>query len=726
MDTYTQPDFMTGFEDEEFPEPITPNFELNRREFVHVLGAGLLLAVNGGTALAQPTRGRGRGGRGGGGGQAATVAARIHIGTDGLITVMTGKVEMGQGSRAELTQVAAEELRVSPAQVRLIMADTALTPDDGVTAGSATTPRTVPAVREGAAAARFLLVGLACQRWGVEPSTVEVRDGVISHASSERKLTYADLAKSEETTKAFAQRIPAGVTVTPVKEWKVLGTSLPRPNGRDLVTGAHLFPSDMSRPGMLYGKVLRPPSYNAKLKSVDTSAAEAMDGVIVVKDESFVGVAAPNSFRARQAIDAIAKTATWEPAPHPSSQALFTYLKEHARGDLKNPFEAELDKAHKVIRQTFNIAYIQHVPMETRVALAEWQDGKLTVWTSTQAPFGYHSALMNAFRLARDQVRVIVPDMGGGFGGKHTGESAVEAARLAKGARRPVLLKWTRAEEFTWAYFRPAGVIQAEASLDAQGSITTWHFININSGPSAVDTPYRVANNRSRFEPSDPPLRQGSYRALAATANNFARECLMDELATAANADPLAFRLAHLQGSSEREQRLRAVLETATSKFGWSARSKKNGADLGVGLACGTEKGSFVAACVEVAVNRETGKIKVNRVCEAFECGAILNPDNLTSQIQGCIIMGLGGALLEAMEFVDGKMLNATFRKYQVPRFRDVPELDLHLVNRPDLVSVGAGETPLIAIAPAIANAVFNAVGTSIHEMPIRLPAKES
>lgn len=319
-------------------------------------------------------------------------------------------------------------------------------------------------------------------------------------------------------------------------------------------------------------------------------------------------------------------------------------------------------------------------------------------------------------------MRVIVPDFGCGFGGKHTGEAAVEAARLAKAAERPVLLKWTRDEEFVWAYFRPAAVIDVEASLDDQGKITSWQFLNINSGGAAVDTPYRIGRNRSRYVASETPLRQGSYRTLAATANNFARECFMDELAAAAGADPLDFRLAHLENP-----RLRAVLEEAAKRFNWRERVKQKRPDVGIGLACGTEKGSYVAACVEIAIDAAQKRITVRRVCEVFECGAVLNPDNLTSQVQGCILMGLGPALREEMRFADGKMRNAVFSKYLVPRFSDVPELDIHLLNRPDLASAGGGETPIIAIAPAIGNAVFQASGTRVHAMPIRLPgAKEA
>ena len=372
-------------------------------------------------------------------------------------------------------------------------------------------------------------------------------------------------------------------------------------------------------------------------------------------------------------------------------------------------------KAKHALRQSYHVAYVQHAPLEPRAAVAEWTDGKLTVWTGTQNPFGCRSDLMRAFHLSEDHVRVIVPDFGGGFGGKHTGEVAEEAARLAQAASRPVSLRWTREEEFTWAYFRPAALIEAEASLDDKGTLTSWHFININSGGSAVDTPYRSGKTRCQFLRSETPLRQGSYRVLAAAANNFARESFMDELAAAAGTDPLDFRLAHLENP-----RLRAVLETAASRFNWKERASKKSPNTGVGLACGTEKGSYVAACVEVGISQ--GNITVRRVCEVFECGAILNPDNLLSQVQGAIIMGLGPALREEMRFENGEMLNASFRKYHVPRFQDVPALDIHLLNRPDLASAGAGETPIVVIAPAIANAVFHATGFRVRAMPIEVP----
>jgi isoquinoline 1-oxidoreductase len=388
-----------------------------------------------------------------------------------------------------LSEAAAEELRVPVGRIQLVMADTGLVPDDGVTAGSGSTPRTVPAVRHGAAAAREVLVGFAAKRWGVERSMVQVQDGKATRTSSQDSLSYADLAADADAAKALDQAVPSDVALTAVAEWKVLGQPTPRPNARDLVTGAHQYPSDISRPGMLYGKVLRPPSYGAKLAAVDLAPAQAMKDVVAVRDDQFVGVAAPTTFLAEKALDASAKTAKWEPTPHPSSKDLFDYLKQHVPDGLPtNPFADELTQAKKVLRQTYEVAYVQHAPLEPRAAVAEWIEGKLTVWTGTQNPFGCRSELARAFHLGEDQVRVMVPDFGSGFGGKHTGEAGIEAARLAKAAGRPVSLRWTRREEFTWAYFRPAAVIQIEGGLDDKGTLTSWHFVNI-PGTSSISMP---------------------------------------------------------------------------------------------------------------------------------------------------------------------------------------------------------------------------------------------
>lgn len=687
------------------------DFGLSRRSFVKVLGAGLLIAAVV-PAVAQEEGGRRGGGFGSGG--ARTLGARIHLGKDGSITVLTGKVEGGQGARAELSQAAAEELGVAVKALQMIMADTATVPDDGGTFGSMSTPRTVPAVRKAAAAARNLLAEFAAQQWKVDRSTVAMRDGKIFDADGKRSFTYADLAGNEDAAKQLEQPSSGEVELMAVSTWKVLGQPVARPNARDIVTGAHQYPSDIAREGMLYARILRAPALNTKLISADVAAAKAMPNVVVVQDDQFIGVAAANSSLAEVALGKISDTAKWDTAPQTSSDELFDYLQKNAVVP-DNPFAADLAGA-KTVRQTYHVPYLQHSPLEPRAAVAEWAEGRLTVWTGTQNPFAVRSELSRALHLPAESVRVVVPDFGGGFGGKHSGECAVEAARMARAAGKPVSLRWSREEEFTWAYFRPAAVIRAEASLDERGKLATWHFININSGGQGVDTPYAIGKKDCHYVASKSVLRHGSYRSLAAAANNFAREAFMDEAAALAGADPLAFRLAHLDN-----ERLRAVLQKAATEFDWANRVAKKNPDVGVGLACGTEKGSFVAACVEVQLDRKANKIKVSQVCQAFECGKILNPANLLSQVQGAIVMGLGAALREEVEFEQGRITTTSFRKYQVPRFADLPALDVHLMDRPDLASAGAGETPIIVIAPAVANAVFQATGKPVRALPIML-----
>jgi isoquinoline 1-oxidoreductase len=310
-------------------------------------------------------------------------------------------------------------------------------------------------------------------------------------------------------------------------------------------------------------------------------------------------------------------------------------------------------------------------------------------------------------------VRVIVPDTGSAYGGKHTGEAAVQAARLAKAAGAPVKLVWTREEEFTWAYFRPAGVIDVHAGAAKDGTLTAWEFHNYNSGPAAIQTQYEVPNQRIEFHPTQsPPLRQGSYRSLAAAANHFARESAMDELAHSLGMDPLEFRLKNL-----REPRLRAVFETAAKRFGWGKQKPSPG--QGFGLAGGFEKGGYVATCAEVIVDPATRTARIVHVVEAWDCGPVINPNGLRNQIEGAIMMGIGGALFEDVHFADGRVLNPHFSQYRVPRFRELPKIEVELIDRKEVPPFGAGETPIVGIAPAVANAIFKATGMRLRSMPM-------
>ena len=691
-------------------------FQPDRRAFLQTVGAGIVIGLLVDDAAAQqPGGGRGRGGRGGA--APSDLAAWLHIDEKGGVTVYTGKVEVGQNIRTSLGQVVAEELRLPASAITLVMADTERTPYDGGTSGSRTTPTMAPQLRRVGAAAREMLIDLAAEKGKFERKTLEVANGSVCHPASKTAYTFGDLTKGMKLTKAI--RADAGTT--PAAQWKVAGTSVPKADGRDFVTGKHQYASDVRLPGMLHGKVLRPEALNATLVSVDLKQAEAMPGVTVVHDGKFIGVAAPTEAEAERAVAAI--KAEWKTPTEIADKDLFDYLKKNpgqnqgfggrGGGGGKGSVSAGLAAADHAIKATYTIAYIAHTPLEPRAAVAEWKDGKLTVWTGTQNPFRVRGELMEAFGLGENKCRVIVPDTGSAYGGKHTGETALEAARLAKAAKKPVKLVWTREEEFTWAYFRPAGVIDANAGVRKDGKLVAWDFHNYNSGGSGIQPVYDIPNVTAASHGSRSPLRQGSYRALASTANHFARESHMDDLAHAVGMDPLVFRLKNLKN-----ERFRAVLEAAANKFGWG--KSKAEADHGFGLAAGFEKNSYVATCAEVAIDRASGKIRVLRLVTAFECGAILNPDHLKNQVEGAVVMGLGGALFEAIHFDNGKILNASFGHYRVPRFSDVPPiLETVLLDRKDLASVGAGETPIVAVAPALGNAIFQASGVRLRSLPM-------
>jgi isoquinoline 1-oxidoreductase len=681
--------------------------EIQRRDFFKVLGAGVLIVLTLKDALAQQESG---GGRRGGGSRPVEISAWLHIAETGTVTAYTGKVEVGQDIRTSLTQAVAEELRAPASSIKFVMGDTDLTPYDAGTFGSRTTPDMFPQMRKAAAAARETMLALAAEQWKVERGTLVAADGKVTHPQTKRSLSYGQLSKGQKLMKAIGE-----ATLTPAAQWEVAGKTLHKISSREIVTGKHQYTPDLKRPGMLYGRTLRPSAFGATLVSVDTREAEKLPGVVAVRDGDFIGVAAPSQEQAAKALAAI--RAEWKTTPQVSSRELYDYLKNQpaeARGPRATAAEpaAASESPAARLEQSYNVAYIAHAPLEPRAAVAEWADGKLTVWTGTQRPFGVRTELAQAFRLPETSVRVIVPDTGSGYGGKHTGEVAIEAARMARAAGKSVKLVWSREEEFTWAYFRPAGVIDIKSAVSADGMITAWEFHNYNSGGSAIRSPYAIPNQQTQFHNVRSPLRQGSYRGLAATANHFAREVHMDELAHGLKMDPLAFRLKNLK-----DDRLRAVLEAAAKTFGWGKSKPAPG--HGYGIAGGTEKGGYVASCAEVSVDKASGKVKIERVVTAFECGAIVNPDGLKNQVEGAVIQGIGGALFEAVDFADGKILNPRFSKYRVPRFSDVPRLETVLLDRKDLPSAGAGESPIVALAPSVGNAIFDVTGVRLRSLPM-------
>jgi CO/xanthine dehydrogenase Mo-binding subunit/aerobic-type carbon monoxide dehydrogenase small subunit (CoxS/CutS family) len=607
--------------------------------------------------------------------------AWVHAGEDRMITAFTGKVDVGQGNRTGLSILVAEELGVAVSKVRLVMGDTDVCPFDMGTFGSRSTADAGPVLRAAAAAARRLIDGGA--------------DLAKPRVETVTEPPPQDAARGRRTEQALVRR--AGATET--------------------VTGATKFGTDITLPDMLHGARLRPPRVGASLRSVDTSEAERLPGVTVVREGDLVGAVADDPPGAVRAVAAM--RADWETAPQPSERDLSGYLRSHpaeiegwggSAREEHGDVDAAIAGAEVRLESTYTTAYVAHTPLETRVAVANWDDGRLTVWTGTQVPFGVRADVADRLGVPEEDVRVIVPPTGGGFGGKHTVETAVEAATFARATGKPVKVRWSRREEFEHGYFRPAAVVDVRSGAARDGTLLGWDFVNVNSGSAGIACPYEVADRRIEFRPAESPLAQGSYRALAATANTFARESHVDEIAVACGVDPVELRTRHL-----RDERLAAVLHAAAEQIGWGS------SEATLGIACGVEKDARVGTAVRLHI--DGARSVIDRIVTAFDCGAVVDPDNLRNQIEGATVMGLGGALFEAVRFEDGCILNGSMTDYRVPRFQDVPSIEVILLDRPDLPSAGAGETPIIAVAPAIANGLFAATGERVRSLPL-LPSR--
>ncbi|HXW78483.1 MAG TPA: molybdopterin cofactor-binding domain-containing protein [Acidimicrobiales bacterium] len=618
--------------------------------------------------------------------------AWLHVSPSGLVTAFSGKVNVGQDNTSAFRLLVAEELGANLDDVRIVQGDTDVCPFDMGTVGSRSMPDAGEALRRAAAGTRRALEALV-------PTGSAPVDGIRLVVLTDEPVLKAPMARQFVGRPAeFAQ-----------KAW--------RASRVEVVTGRRRFVSDMELPGLVYGSVLRPPVQGATLLVARGADAERVRGVTFVREGNFVGVTAPDRATARRALDDV--EATWD-LPSAAGPDMVSYLRSHPKTDTGweravdesyGDVENALATATKRVDATYTTSYIAHVPLETRAALASWADGRLTTWTGTQRPFNVRRYLADELGMDEADVRVIVPPTGGGFGGKHTGDVALEAARLSRAVGRPVKVHWSRGEEFQAGYLRPAAVIDVRAGLDDAGSISAWDFLDFNAGPAALGMPYSVANRRLRYQPVGSPLAQGSYRALGANANNFARECHIDELAHEAGADPVVFRLHRLD-----DDRLATVLRVAAENFCWPERRQRE--SMGHGVAVGLEKGGRVATCAEVCVEQD-GVVRVTRIVTAYECGALVNPDTVVNQVEGATVMALGGALWEAVPWDDGRRGPLSLSNYRVPRFGDLPRIDVVLVDRPDLPSAGAGETPMIAVAPAVANAIFAATGSRLRSLPL-------
>jgi nicotinate dehydrogenase subunit B len=649
---------------------------------------------------------------------AADFNAFLRIGEDGRVTCFTGKIEMGQGPITSLPQMLAEELDVSVDEVDIVMGDTDLCPYDEGTWGSKTTRIFGPQWQAAGAAARAVLLELASEALLVPVSQLTIHLGVVSDSKDPaRKVSYGQLTKGK--------RIERELTVPPVLKkpsaYKVVGKPLLRRDARDKVTGKAKYAGDMRLPGMLYARVLRPPAHGAKLLRVDSSRARAIEGIVFVEEPGLVAVLHALPDIAEDALDKL--QADYAPSPSQlDDKNIYAHL-EHVTSPTrvvtqKGDLAAGRANSARQLETIYLNAYVAHAAMETHTALARFEGDKLTVWASTQNPFGARAEIAHVLGLPEPQVRVITPFVGGGFGGKAMNLQAVEAARLAKATGRPVQVMWTREEEFFNDTFRPAAVVKIRAGLDNAGRMSLWDYDVRFAGDRGSDLLYDVPHHRISAEGNfnGPegihPFPIGAWRAPGCNTNAFARESHIDQLAELAGVDPIEFRLRHLTNP-----RLLRVLKAAAEEWDWKPAAGVS--DRGLGVACGFDAGTYVATIAEVAVDSPTGKVVVKRVLCVQEMGLVVNPAGAKLQMEGCITMGLGYALTEEIHFKAGEILDTNFDTYQLPLFSWLPKIETKILDASDSPPQGGGEPAIIVMGAVLANAVHDATGARLLALPM-------
>lgn len=645
--------------------------------------------------------------------------AYLRIAPDGRVTCLVGKVELGQGSMTALAMLLAEELDVALDQVDMVMGDTDRCPWDMGTFGSLSIWQFGPVLRGAGAEARAVLLQMAAERLQVPADQLSVAKGVVSKKGDAKvRVSYGELVAGKPIERHLTKVAPK-----PVQDFKLVGRDAARKDAREKVTGAAVYAADVKLPGLLHAKVLRPPAHGAVLDSVDTSAAEALPGVRVLRDGDLVAVLHLRPDGAREAIGKV--RATWKtPASDLDPERIFAHLRRTAprpstlgaKGDLAAGERA----AATVLEADYTHAYGAHAPIETHAAVARWEGDKVTVWASTQAPFMVRGQVAQGLKVAARQVRVITPYVGGGFGGKSAGPQAVTAARLAKLAGAPVLVQWDRDEEFFFDTFRPAAAIRIRTGVGADGRLAFWDGSVVGAGDREATPFYAIPNQRTlsagSWQGGNPkdmhPFGVGPWRAPSANSNNFAQESHVDALAAKLRVDPVEFRRRNLDSP-----RMLRVLEEAARRFGWSPKPAPSG--RGFGVACAHYRGTFVAACTEVVVDRRTGRVKVKRIALAHDMGVIVNPDGARQQIEGCMVMGLGYALGEDLRFRGGEVLDRNFDTYEIPRFSWLPKLDIVLVENPQVPAQGCGEPAITLVGSLLANAIHDAAGVRLRHLPM-------
>jgi nicotinate dehydrogenase subunit B len=645
--------------------------------------------------------------------------AFLRIGADGRVTCYTGKIEQGQGVITSLAQMLADELDVALESVDMVMGDTAVCPWDMGTFGSMTTRFFGPPLRAAGAEARRVLLELAEEQLKVPQDRLVADNGVIYDAQQkDTRITYGELAKG----KTIVRRAKEKPALKRPSEFKVMNRPFHRRDAVEKVTGKAQYAGDIRLPNMLYANLLRPPAHGASLKKVDTSAAAKLEGVTVVHEGDLVAVLHKTPDQAAKALSKI--QAEFDPSPSTvDDQTIFDHLLENAGpmspvaqgGDL----EEGQKQAETIVEQTYLDGYKAHAAMETHAALAQVEGDKATVWISTQTPFPMKDHIADALGFPPDNVRVITPFVGGGFGGKSPGRQAIEAARLSKTVGKPVQVCWSREEEFFYDTFRPAAVVKIRSGLTKEGKPVLWDYSVYYAGSRGAAQFYDIPHHRTLSVgggfgggESPHPFATGAWRAPGNNTNSFARESQIDIMAAKAKMDPVEFRLKNMK-----DPRAIRVLEAAVEASNWKPAPAPSG--RGLGVAVGIDSDTYVAEIAEVQVDKRTGRVQVKRVLCAQDMGLVINPQGATLQVEGCITMGLGYSLTEDIRFKNGMILDRNFGTYELPRFSSVPKIETTLLDLKDEPAHGGGEPAIIVVGAVIANAVYDATGARLFQLPM-------
>lgn len=684
----------------------------------------------------------------------AGLDAWLAVGGDGSVTLFTGKVELGTGVQTALSQVAAEELEVRVDRITVVQGDTDRSPDQGYTVGSKSISHGAPQVRAAAAEARAALLDLAAAKLGAPVDRLTVQDGVVSaQGDAAKRVTYGELIGGRR----FDRAVSTPPRTKRRDAYRLVGTSVPRVDIPTKVAGTHVYVHNVRVPGMLHGRVVRPPSVGATVMRVDENSVRGLPGTVkIIRKGSFVGVVAEREEQAIAAAHAL--KVTWQETPGlPEREKLGDWLRTSGTTDKQltsvgDP-SAGLAGAAKTLHATYQWPFQMHGSIGPSCGVADVRGDKATVWAGSQGVFGLRDALASLLSLKPDDIRVIFAEASGCYGHNGVDDAAADAAILSQAVGKPVRVQWMRHDEHVWEPKGPAMLMDVRGGLDARGTVVAWDYNvwtpthstrprseagNLLAG-QLIGHPMKFAHSggdrnapHTYVFPNDrvlvhwvptSPIRPSALRGLGAPQNTFANESFMDELAALAGADPLAFRLTHLK-----DPRARAVLEAAAQRAGWQARpsprpgaATKGGVVRGRGLAfVQYENDTGYAAMVsDVEVDRATGAVRVTRVVVAHDCGLIVNPDGVRNQVEGNVIQAISRTLKEEVLFDRARITSVDWGSYPILTFPELPdEVEVVLIDRPDQPSVGAGEPATCPVPAAIANAVFDATGARLRSVP--------